>query len=126
MIEDFDDDKEYIIPLDKLKNMSKDGFTVQQYRNVPILVGNAPEEKEVNERTEWAISDVRKGVFDSEDYGVRGTYYSDLIMTAEEDGLHVSVSHDEYCFKFNKRFMIEDMITVLQKCLEKMDKEVKE
>lgn len=125
MIEDFDDDKEYIIPLDKLKNIIGDGFTVQHY-HVPILVGNAPEEKEVNERTEWAISDVRKGVFDSEDYGVRGTYYSDLTMTAKEDGLHVSVSRDEYCFKFNKRFMIEDMITVLQKCLEKMDKEVKE
>ena len=110
----------------ELRNFVEGGFTVQNYNAVPIVVGDKPEEKEVNERTEWAISDVRKGVFDSRDYGVRGTYYSDLTMTAEEDGLHVSVSHDEYCFKFNKRFMIEDMINVLQKCLEKMDKEEKE
>ena len=120
----------------KLKRMKGDlmtelrkfaeGFTIQNYDAVPFVVGDSPEEKDVDERTEWAISDVRKGVFDSRDYGVRGSYYSDLVMTAEEDGLYISVSHDEYCFKFNKRFMIEDMITVLQKCLEKMDKEVKE
>ena len=102
------------------------GFTIQNYNAVPIIIGDrSEEEKEMNERTEWAISDVKKGVFDSEDYGVRGTYCSDLTMTAEEDGLYVSVSSDEYSFKFNKRFMIEDMITVLQKCLEKMDKGAK-
>ena len=108
------------------KKHNEKSFTIQSYDAVPIIIGDSPEEKEVNERTEWAISDVRKGVFDSEDYGVRGTYYSDLVMTAEEDGLYISVSHDEYCFKFNKRFMIEDMIDVLQKCLKKMDKEAKE
>lgn len=97
------------------------GFLVQSYSNVPILVGEKKEE-EINERTEWAISDVKKGVFDSEDYGVRGTWYSDLNMTASKDGLHVSISSDEYCFLFNKRFIIEDMIAVLQKCLDMMDK----
>lgn len=111
----------------ELRKFAEESFTVQNYNAVPIIIGDrSEEEKEVNERTEWAISDVRKGVFDSRDYGVRGTYYSDLTMTAEEDGLYISVSHDEYCFKFNKRFMIEDMIAVLQKCLEKMDKEAKE
>lgn len=111
----------------ELRKFAEESFTINNYDAVPIMIGDSPEEeKEVDERTEWAISDVKKGVFDSRDYGVRGTYYSDLTMTAEEDGLYVSVSHDEYCFKFNKRFMIEDMIAVLQKCLEKMDKEVKE
>ena len=98
------------------------GFLVQSYPNVPILVGEKKEE-EINERTEWAISDVKKGVFDSEDYGVRGTWYSDLEMFADKDGLHVHVSSDEYCFLFNKRFIIEDMITVLQKCLDMMDED---
>ena len=109
------------------KKNNEKSFTLQSYDAVPIIMGDNPEkEKEVNERTEWAISDVRKGVFNSSDYGVRGTYYSDLTMTAEEDGLYLSAGSDEYCFKFNKRFMIEDMITVLQKCLDKMDEEVKE
>ena len=110
----------------ELRKFAEERFTLQSYDAVPIVVGDKPEEKEAEERTEWAISDVRKGVFDSRDYGVRGTYYSDLTMTAEEGGLYISVSHDEYCFKFNKRFMIEDMIVVLQKCLEKMDRGVKE
>ena len=111
----------------ELRKFAEKSFIIQSYDAIPIIIGDcSEEEKEVDERTEWAISDVKKGVFDSSDYGVKGTYYSDLVMTAKEDGLHISVSSAEYCFKFNKRFMIEDMIDVLQKCLEKMDKEVKE
>lgn len=105
----------------QIRDFANNGITVQSYTDVPILVGEK-KEKECTKRTEWAISDVKKGVFDSEDYGVRGTWYSDLNMTASKDGLHVHVSSDEYCFLFNKRFIIEDMITVLQKCLDMMDK----
>lgn len=105
----------------QIRDFANNGITVQSHTDVPILVGEKREEG-CTERTEWAISDVKKGVFDSEDYGVRGTWYSDLNMTASKDGLHVHVSRDEYCFLFNKRFIIEDMITVLQKCLDMMDK----
>lgn len=106
----------------QIRDFANDGITVQSYTDVPILVGERKEE-EINERTEWAISDVKKGVFHSEDYGVRGSWHSDLEMSADKSGLLVSVDGGEYNFLFNKRFIIEDMITVLQKCLDQMNEE---
>lgn len=69
--------------------------------------------------------DLVHGTFNTSNYGDRAmsTYYRDMVIVPVQGGLEVNVG-DEYIFNFDMD-IVEDLVKVLQYCIEKNKEEKK-